>query len=346
MDWGDKENRIAVIALYKCGKVASEIFSLLKPLKISRRFVYRAIDRYNETLQVSDRPRSGRPRVVRTPAAIKAVENRIRRNPLRKQKIMAREMQISTRSMSRIIKNDLQMGAFRRSTGHLLTDALKDIRMKRSRNLIKRYAGNKHRKILFTDEKIFTIEEKFNKQNDKVYAHSSAEARQAIKKVERGHHPASIMVWWGVSYQGVTQLHFCEKGVKTSAKNYQSDILEECVRPLTETMFSGEHWVFQQDSAPAHKASSTQTWLETHVPEFIRASEWPSASPDLNPLDYKLWSELERMACNKRHSNIESLKRSLTRAVANFPMDMVRTAIDEWPTRLKACVKARGGHFE
>ncbi|CAH0398678.1 unnamed protein product [Chilo suppressalis] len=40
----------------------------------------------------------------------------------------------------------------------------------------------------------------------KVYAHSSKEAAQVVGKVQRGHHPASVMVWWGVSYQGVTKL--------------------------------------------------------------------------------------------------------------------------------------------
>ena len=43
MEWGFKENRVAVIALHKCGKSDSQIFELLKPLKISRKFVYRAI---------------------------------------------------------------------------------------------------------------------------------------------------------------------------------------------------------------------------------------------------------------------------------------------------------------
>jgi hypothetical protein len=34
MDWGFKENRVAVTALHKCGKSDSQILKLLKPLKI------------------------------------------------------------------------------------------------------------------------------------------------------------------------------------------------------------------------------------------------------------------------------------------------------------------------
>lgn len=130
MDWGDKENRIAVIALHKVGMQPSDIFKTLHTLGISRMFVYRAIERFNDTSGVSDRERSGRPRTTRTPQAVKAVRERIRRNPLRKQKILSREMKIPQRTISRIIKSDLGLGAYRRSTGHLLTDSLKKIEWK------------------------------------------------------------------------------------------------------------------------------------------------------------------------------------------------------------------------
>lgn len=167
MEWGDKENRIAVVALHKVGKCPSVIFETLKLLGISRQFVYRTINRFNKHNTIQDCQRSGRPRAVRTPDVIKAVSNRIRRIPLRKQKIMAREMDISPRTMSRVLNVDLGLSAYRRNTGHLLTPALKEIRRLRSKILLKRYAHGAHRRILFSDEKIFTIEEKFNRQNDK-----------------------------------------------------------------------------------------------------------------------------------------------------------------------------------
>ena len=73
MEWGEYENRVAVIALHKVGKSAGEIFQLLKKLKITRLFVYRTIQRFLETESVKVRPREGHPRTVRTPAVQKAV---------------------------------------------------------------------------------------------------------------------------------------------------------------------------------------------------------------------------------------------------------------------------------
>ena len=75
-------------------------------------------------------------------------------------------------------------------------------------------------------------------------------------------------------------------------------------------------------------------------------SDWPSASPDLNPLGYKSWSKFQEMACKKRYPNIEHLKRSLQKAAADFPVDMFHNSIDEWPQRLRDGVHANCGHFE
>ncbi|CAH1645012.1 unnamed protein product [Spodoptera littoralis] len=152
-------------------------------------------------------------------------------------------------------------------------------------------------------EKIFTVEEKFNRQNNKVYAKSSKDVPPSARNVSRTHHPASVMVWWGVSYEGVTQLHFCQQGVKVKAKNYQSDILETVVKPLSNTLFHNKYWVFQQDSAPSHKAKTTQAWLKENVPAFIAANEWPSSSPDLNPL-VMLLSNIDSISAARPHNKM------------------------------------------
>jgi hypothetical protein len=59
---------------------------------------------------------------------------------------------------SYLIRNDLHMRAHLRSKGHL-TPALKEIRRIRAKRLLQWQAKNGHENVLFTDEKIFTIEE-------------------------------------------------------------------------------------------------------------------------------------------------------------------------------------------
>lgn len=338
-----KDLRSTVISLKKAGKKPMEIFRQIKCLGASRNFVYYTLKRYKDTCSLDDRPRSGRPRSVRTAANIKLIRERLRRNPCRTQKKMALQTNISRISVNRILKYDLKVRAYSRRKVHYLNDRLKTLRLNRCRQLLRRHD---HKKILFTDEKIFTVEEKFNRQNDKVYAKSLKEVPPFKRNVQRTHHPASVMVWWGVSYEGATELHFVQQGVKVRAQNYQTDVLEGVVKPLSKTLFKNKDWIFQQDSAPSHKAKTTQKWLKDNLPGFISTEEWPSSSPDLNPLDYSLWTELELRACRKSHPNLESLKRALCREAQRIPLEKIRAAIDEWPARLKACIQQKGGHFE
>ena len=89
------------------------------------------------------------------------------------------------------------------------------------------------------------------------------------------------------------------------------------------------------------KAKTTQEWLRRNVPAFISAEDWSSGSPYLNPWDYKLWTLLEDIACQKRHKNLDSLKRSLVKAVAEIPLETVRSEIAKWPELLKLASRQR-----
>uniref|UniRef100_A0A914C2W1 Uncharacterized protein n=1 Tax=Acrobeloides nanus TaxID=290746 RepID=A0A914C2W1_9BILA len=48
----------------------------------------------------------------------------------------------------------------------------------------------------------------------------------------------------------------------------------------------------------------------------------------------------------KPHSNVESLKRALKKAWNEITLDTLIKIVDNFPKRLKACVDAKGGHFE
>ncbi len=69
-----------------------------------------------------------------------------------------------------------------RNRSYLLIKKFKIIRYDRAKQLLRRFKNNVHRKILFTDETIFSVEESFNKQNDRVYAQSSEDARKEFPK--------------------------------------------------------------------------------------------------------------------------------------------------------------------
>uniref|UniRef100_A0A914EGM9 Tc1-like transposase DDE domain-containing protein n=1 Tax=Acrobeloides nanus TaxID=290746 RepID=A0A914EGM9_9BILA len=74
--------------------------------------------------------------------------------------------------------------------------------------------------------------------------------------------------------------------------------------------------------------------------------EWPASSPDLNPLDYAIWSILKAQVNAEAHNSVKSLKQAITEAFENLDQGMINRAIDDWPRRLDAVIASNGGHFE
>jgi hypothetical protein len=200
--------------------------------------------------------------------------------------------------------------------------------------------------IVFSDEKLFVVEEKLNKQNDRIYAAAFEDIPEEIRTVPRYQSRSSFMVWGAVSWEGKFPLVIIDKGVKVNQAYYQGAILERVVKPAGQRIFGNGQWTFQQDSAPAHSAKKTQAWCAANLPDFIKSSDWPASSPDLNVLDYAVWGILEARVNATAHRTLDSLKRAVQREWAKLSMHQIRAAVNSWRRRLQACVDANGGRFE
>jgi len=150
---------------------------------------------------------------------------------------------------------------------------------------------------------------------------------RCVLRVQEVITPSYVMVWWGGGGPiGVTPLHFSEKDVKTGARVNQEDLLQGLVKPLN-TIFEWSEMGLPAERISCPRDQDDLGVAARNVPAFVRAEDWPSGSPDLNPLDYKLWAVLEDMACQKRHNNLDSLKRYLVKAAAVIPLETVSAAI-------------------
>jgi len=98
----------------------------------------------------------------------------------------------------------------------------------------------------------------------------------------------SVVVSVGVLAHGRTSIHFVEPGVKVNGRYYWDVLLMQELLP--DILQLSDFYVFQHDTAPVHWARDTVDLLTKETPDFIPPMLWPSNSPDLNPMDYKIWS--------------------------------------------------------
>ena len=100
-------------------------------------------------------------------------------------------------------------------------------------------------------------------------------------------------------------------------------------------------WYFH-DNAPAHRSATVMDWVKKNLKRF----EWPSSSPDLNPLDYGIWSLLDAMAQSAMPKTIPALKMAIIQACREIPMEQVHATIRQFPVRLQKCLDNGGERFE
>lgn len=341
-----KAKRSAVIALFEAGKNRFQIFKELKNSGYSKDFVYRAVKCYQETGSVERKRKVGSRTTVCTPANVKRVRQALQRNPRRSVNQMATKLEISQTSLRRIMKNKLQVKAYKIQKVQDLTAAQKKVRLERAKALKARHARSELNNLVFSDEKIFTVQQIVNKQNDRVYLKDRSSIGNEHLLAFRKQKPASLMVWAAITRNGRSPLVFVPEGCKINAQVYRELILEGALEPWTRKHFGSEPYVFQQDSAPAHKAKETVRWLQNHVPDFISPAMWPPYSPDLNPMDFSIWGILEAKVSAKKYDTVEGLKNALVREWKRIPQSVVCAAYDSFFDRLDRIILFKGDHIE
>ena len=70
------------------------------------------------------------------------------------------------------------------------------------------------------------------------------------------------------------------------------------------------------------------------------------SSPDLNPLDYSVWSYVENITNMTSHSAKASLIAAIRRVFTEFPLARVEKACSHFRIRIEAVIEAEGDHIE
>ena len=167
-----------------------------------------------------------------------------------------------------------------------------------------------------------------------------------VPRVMKTKFPAMVMVFGMVSSEGhIMPPHIFEVGLKVNTKVYL-DVLKSVVIPWCNQVAGGRLWVWQQDSAPAHKSKETQAWLQKECYNFVPFSHWPPSSPDLNPLDYFVWSYVENITNMISHNTKASLIAAIRWVFTELLPALVEKACSQFWIHIEVVIEAEGSYIE
>uniref|UniRef100_A0A3Q2CFB6 Tc1-like transposase DDE domain-containing protein n=1 Tax=Cyprinodon variegatus TaxID=28743 RepID=A0A3Q2CFB6_CYPVA len=150
------------------------------------------------------------------------------------------------------------------------------------------------------------------------------------------HGGGNVKVWACFSASGPGRLHIIQGTV--NSQGYQQ-ILDQNLLPSVRELKLGRKWIMQQDNDPKHSSKSTKEWLKR---KKICTLDWPSQSPDLNPIEM-LWQDLKRAVHARCPSNISQLAEFCKEEWTKIPKSRCETLVCGYRRRLVEVMAAKGG---
>ncbi|XP_059094612.1 uncharacterized protein LOC131889507 [Tigriopus californicus] len=173
--------RIEVAALIRAGHSTKAIIALAN---VSKATVCLTRNRLAAGDDLKDKPMSGRPTKVTPEAVMKAFKAK----PDMPMSMMAKKKGVNTSTVSRMVKS-AGGKSLRKVEQPVLSKGHQEVRVQRCGRLLNDLKHHDDQVIFFSDEKTFTVNPVFNKQNDRIICFSKDQA--SIRNMTMTKHPAS-----------------------------------------------------------------------------------------------------------------------------------------------------------
>uniref|UniRef100_A0A3Q3J790 Tc1-like transposase DDE domain-containing protein n=1 Tax=Monopterus albus TaxID=43700 RepID=A0A3Q3J790_MONAL len=323
-----------IVAAYESGKGFKKIS---KDFEISHSTVRKIVYKWRAFKTTANMPRSGRPSKF-TPRADRKMLKEVSKNP----KMSSRDLQQALATVDVEVHASTIRKRLHKFNLHGRRARRKPLLSKRNIKARLTFARENVDKdqdfwnnVLWTDESKIELFGHQSRGHVWRKPNIAFQEKNLIPTVKHG--GGSVMVWGCFAAAGPGQLTIIESTMNSTV--YQK-VLEEHVRPSVRKLKLKRNWTMQHDNDPKHTSKSTKDWLKK---KKWRVLEWPSQSPDLNPIEM-LWGDLKRAVHARNPSNISQLKQFCIEEWDKIPSDRCQRLLDGYKNRLTAVISAKGGN--
>jgi hypothetical protein len=285
----------------------------------------------------------GKGRPCKPPTAAVLVQEEVRKNPATSIRRISRDLSIPISTTYKIMRSDLHLKPFKYHRSQELTEQHKRQRLEFCHWIL---ASNiDPQKVIFTDEKWFHLKPHPNRQNARYWTIKNPFLYD--DSVKQG--GEKVMSWAAIVDGRVLPIVWFNDGESVNSERYLN-LLKKKLWPAVRSDANEQGYYYQQDGAPAHCSNECLSFLSDKFSDRVisrRSNQpWPAHSPDLSPLDYWFWGEMDSIVHQRKPSTIEDLKKLVSKTARKMSTENVRRAVASFSRRVQICAHKNGSHFE
>ena len=236
----------------------------------SRMAVHNLIKKVKETGSTERRNGSGRPVTATAEENVSTFEELVcsqedesgTHNSIRP---IAPRISISKSSVHRLVKKK-NLHCCKRLKTPQMNSACRKRRAERAGKLLQRFPIHSLPRLLFQDEKDFSLQVPINRQDNRVYFNGPKKDVQPERLYSEGNKfSKKVMVSAVITWKGVSQPFFIVgNGIKVNGVFYLKNLYDDLILAV-ETMYPNKDFILVQDRAPSHRANQVQSFLKKNL---------------------------------------------------------------------------------